>query len=134
MERLGDPIMRPFLQDVLQFVPLLRTLTLAAGQDLLTPFKVYYFSSGDCSCKHLVKNQSTLYHIHLKVIPQVGLTAMGDFFFHFVALGWYTLLASTLATPLQTVAPLLPRRIAYMARRVAEEWKFGSGLDYYDHV
>ena len=56
MEKLGEPVMKPFLQDVLQFVPLLRTLTLAGAQDLLTP---------------------------LKIVPHVGLAAMGAFFYHF---------------------------------------------------
>ena len=106
MEKLGDPIMRPFMQDVLQFVPLLRTLTLAAGQDLLTP---------------------------LKVVPQVGLAAMLDFVVHFCALGLYTLLASTVGPQLSKTAPLLPRKAGFMVKRMAEGWKFGSGLDYYDH-
>lgn len=47
MEKLGDETMRPFLQDVLQFGPLLRTLLLAAVQDPLTPFKVN-FNRRDC--------------------------------------------------------------------------------------
>ena len=98
--------MRPFLQDVLQFGPLLRTLTLAAGQDLLTPFKV---------------------------VPQVGLTAMADFFYHFTALAIYTLLANTVADPMKKVAPFLPRKFQFQVKRLAEGWKFGSGMDYYDH-
>merc|ERR1711975_120112 len=65
MEKLGDAVMKPFLQDVLQFVPLLRTLALAGAQDLLTP---------------------------LKIVPHVGLAAMGDFFKHFFNMGLYTLL------------------------------------------
>ena len=40
MKALGPDTMNPFLQDVLQFFPLLRTLLLAAKQDLLTPVKV----------------------------------------------------------------------------------------------
>jgi hypothetical protein len=107
MEKLGDPIMRPFLQDVLQFVPLLRTLTLAAGQDPLTP---------------------------LKVVPQVGLPAMLDFLIHFSALGVYTLLASTVGPSLSTVSAVLPRKVGFKVKRMAESFKFGSGLDYYDHV
>ena len=106
MEKLGDKIMRPFLQDVLQFGPLLQTLTLAAGQDLLTPFKV---------------------------VPQVGLIAMADFFYHFSALAVYTLFATTVAEPLKSIAPAFPRKLRFQAKRLAEGWKFGSGLDYYDH-
>lgn len=107
MEKLGDPVMRPFLQDVLQFVPLLRTLTKAAGQDLLTPFKV---------------------------VPQVGFFAIFDFLVHFSALGLYTLLASTVGPSLLLVAPVLPKGLSFKAKRYAEAWKFGSGLDYYDHI
>ena len=81
--------MRPFLQDVLQFGPLLQTLTLAAGQDLLTPFKV---------------------------VPQVGLTAMADFFYHFTALAIYTLLANTVADPMKKVAPFLSRKFQFQVR------------------
>ena len=98
--------MRPFLQDVLQFVPLLQTLTLAAGQDLFTPFKV---------------------------VPQVGLVAMADFFYHFSALAIYTLLAVIVAEPVKQIATFLPRKYQFRAKRLAEGWKFGSGLDYYDH-
>ena len=55
-----------------------------------------------------------------QVVPQVGLPAMLDFFRHFSALGLYTLLASTLGKPLQTAAPLLPRRVAFWVRRTVE--------------
>ena len=106
MEKLGDAVMRPFLQDVLQFVPLLRTLLLAAGQDLLTPFKV---------------------------VPQVGIFAITDFLYHFFLLGAYTVLASTVGPVLQGVSPVLPHPIRYKVKRISEGWKFGSGLDYYDH-
>ena len=40
MESLGEDVMRPFLQDVLQFGGLLRILAKAGAQDLLTPFKI----------------------------------------------------------------------------------------------
>jgi hypothetical protein len=107
MERLGDETMRPFLQDVLQFGPLLRTLLLAAQQDPLTPFKI---------------------------IPHVGPKAILDFFFHFVALGFYTALAQYCAQPLLRAADRCDdARTKYQWRRMVEAWKFGSGLDYYDH-
>lgn len=99
--------MRPFLQDVLQFGPLLRTLLLAAKQDPFTPFKI---------------------------VPHVGLTAMGDFFKHFAMLGVYTALSNYVA-PL--ITPQLPAvattGVHYRWKRLIEAWKFGSGLDYYDH-
>lgn len=108
MEKLGDSVMRPFLQDVLQFIPLIRTLTLAAGQDLLTP---------------------------LKVVPHVGLTAMGDFIFHMVALIFYTFLATFISPIAKSIAEsdLLNKRDKFHLKRLIESWKFGSGMDYYDH-
>jgi 2-polyprenyl-6-methoxyphenol hydroxylase-like FAD-dependent oxidoreductase len=108
MEKLGDVVMRPFLQDVLQFVPLLRTLFLAAVQDPLTPFKV---------------------------VPHVGLLAMADFFFHFSMLGVYTFLASFAAKPVLSLTNSLPlsANSKFNWRRKVEAWKFGSGLDYFDH-
>lgn len=66
-------------------------------------------------------------------MPQVGLVAMGDFFYHFTALGIYTLLASTIAKPLSAVSSSLPRKLGYKVMRTVEGWRFGSGLDYYDH-
>jgi hypothetical protein len=106
MEKLGDEVMKPFLQDVLMFVPLLRTLTLAAGQDLLTPFKI---------------------------VPHVGVGAMGDFFYHFIAMGWYTLLHSLFAESTLESAESKSGVEAYRMRQKVNRWKFGSGLDFYDH-
>lgn len=109
MEKLGETVMRPFLQDVLQFQGLLRTLVKAAGQDLLTP---------------------------LKIVPHVGVVAMLDFVWHFGAMALYTSLHQVLgqgmldlASGMKTSAPVSSFRL----RRMAEGWKFGSGLDYYDH-
>jgi flavin-dependent dehydrogenase len=106
MEKLGDPVMRPFLQDVLQFIPLLRTLTLAGAQDLLTP---------------------------LKIVPHVGLAAMGDFFVHFYNMAWYTLCYRWLGKGVQKRAREEPSRVkAWRMRRQVEAWKFGAGLDFDD--
>jgi lycopene cyclase CruP len=101
----GDAIMRPFLQDVLQFVPLLRTLALAAVQDPLTPFKI---------------------------VPHVGLIAMGDFLFHFTNMAIFTVLANTIAPIMHNDLRVSPE-LKFRLRRLSEQWKFGSGMDYYDH-
>ena len=108
MERLGDAVMRPFLQDVLQFDPLLRTLLLAATQDPLTPFKI---------------------------VPHVGVKAMLDFAVHFTALGWYTFLAKYAADPFKRISDMdwVDLQTRFRMRRTVEAWKFGSGLDYFDH-
>ena len=106
MESLGDETMRPFLQDVLMFKPLLRTLLLAGKQDLLTPFKI---------------------------VPHVGIAAMVDFVRHFFNMGLYTFLATYVGPAYLKVAEKMNARNRFLARRYVEEWKFGSGLDYYDH-
>lgn len=109
MEKLGDAVMKPFLQDVLQFVPLLRTLSLAGAQDLLTP---------------------------LKIVPHVGLGAMGDFFKHFFNMGLYTALYSLRSRDMLAKAARIQTTDAAEAwrlRRLVDAWKFGCGLDYEDH-
>ena len=109
MEKLGDVVMKPFLQDVLQFMPLLRTLALAGAQDILTP---------------------------LKIIPHVGLRAMGDFFKHFFNMGLYTLLYKLRSRDMLIKAAAIQATDAVEAwrlRRLVDAWKFGSGLDYEEH-
>ena len=107
MKSLGPDIMNPFLQDVLQFYPLLKTLLLAAKQDPFTPFKV---------------------------VPQVGLGAIADFVWHFAGMWLYTVLATSVGPLLSSPAVAsLPAPWRYRARRLAEAWKFGAGLDYFDH-
>ena len=107
MKKLGPEIVNPFLQDVLQFTPLLKTLVTAAGQDLLTP---------------------------VKVVPQVGLFAISDFLYHFSILGFYAFLATYISPILLQISESIssPEQKFYM-RRLVEAWKFGSGLDYDDH-
>lgn len=108
MTALGEDVMRPFLQDVLQFVPLLRTLLLAGKQDPWTPFKI---------------------------VPHVGLQELLGFVYHFSIVGLYTLLSTRLSKPLQQLSqlPWLSPRSKYRLRRLIEAWKFGSGLDYNEH-
>ena len=106
MSKLGDETLMPFLQDVLMFNPLFRTLLGAAGQDLLTPIK-------------------TAFH--------VGVLALADFTYHFVFLYLFTILHNNVSAPLLKIAQVLPPKQRYFINRLAEQWKFGSGLDYYDH-
>ena len=100
--------MRPFLQDVLMFRPLFLTLLKAQMQDSLTPFKI---------------------------LPHVGVASFLDFLYHFAMLGWYTFLARNIAPILLewTESDILNARAKFDLRRLAEGWKFGAGLDYYDH-
>lgn len=109
MVKLGDATMRPFLQDVLQFNSLLATLTKAAGQDLMTPFKI---------------------------VPHVGLFAMSDFILHFFFMGVYTVLHESVGksmVPAIVKMPFITPTQQFRLKRAAEAWKFGSGMDYYDH-
>lgn len=106
MTKLGDAVMRPFLQDVLQFGPLLRTLTVAAIQDPLTPFKI---------------------------VPHVGVEAFMDFVYHFVNLATFTALSTYLGPLVSDTAKSCPPSLQFRLKRLSEQWKFGSGLDYYDH-
>ena len=103
MEKLGDPVMKPFLQDVLQPGPLARTLLLAAGQDLLTPFKI---------------------------VPHVGVTAITDFLYHFFLMFVYSFLAKTATPVIDSCAHLFSDETQFELKCKTNAWKFGSGLDY----
>lgn len=106
METLGDAVMRPFLQDVLMFIPLIRTLTKAAFNDPLTPFKI---------------------------IPHVGIAPFTDFLYHFFFLGLYTFLHHNVSPILLDIAPNLDsKKTSFFLKRTCEKWKYGAGLDYFD--
>ncbi|XP_014502806.1 uncharacterized protein LOC106763127 [Vigna radiata var. radiata] len=103
MQRLGDPVLRPFLQDVVQFGPLSKTLGLVM---LTNP------------------------QIIPSIFKQVGVPVLVDWSRHFVGLGYYTFL-STFADPI--VRPLvhtLPSKMSFQLKRHLEAWKYGAGLDY----
>lgn len=103
MQKLGDPVLRPFLQDVVQFGPLTKTLGLVM----------------------LNKPQ-----IIPSIFKQVGIPVLLDWSGHFFMLGYYTFL-STFADPV--VRPLLsalPPEMKYGWKRRLEAWKYGAGLDY----
>ncbi|RXH90013.1 hypothetical protein DVH24_032370 [Malus domestica] len=77
MQRLGDPVLRPFLQDVVQFGPLAKTLGLVM----------------------LTKPQ-----IIPSIFKQVGIPVLLDWSGHFFMLGYYTFL-STFADPVVSTLP-----------------------------
>jgi lycopene cyclase CruP len=102
MEQLGDPVLKPFLQDVVQFPALLRTLLqVSLTQPLLG----------------------------LKVIPQVGVGALATWLLQFMTLGLYAGLyaVANLAHPWLQTLPPVPR---YYADRWIEAWQYGSGNDW----
>jgi lycopene cyclase CruP len=102
MEQLGDDVLRPFLQDVVQFSGLSKTLLLTA----LTQPRVI-----------------------VPVIPQVGLTTLLDWIVHYINLGIYSALYSLgqLITEAVKTLPPIPQ---YYCHRWLESWRYGSGGDY----
>lgn len=102
MEQLGDDVLRPFLQDVVQFSGLSKTLLLTS---LTKPGLV------------------------LPVIPQVGLTTLLDWLVHYINLGIYTglyPLGPLISDSVKTLPPI-PQ---YYCRRWIESWRYGSGNDH----
>jgi lycopene cyclase CruP len=100
MEQLGDDVLRPFLQDVVQFSGLSKTLFLTG----------------------LTKPQ-----LVLPVIPQVGLTTLLDWIIHYLNLGIYSSL-NALGQRISKVK-MQPIQ-QYYVNRWLEAWRYGSGGDY----
>jgi lycopene cyclase CruP len=102
MEKLGTPVLKPFLQDIVQFPALTQTL-------LKTGF----------SHPFLVAN----------ILPQVGLFNLFDWLLHYSNLGIYAVLFS-LSPILETLVKGLSPTQQYYWHRWLDAWKFGSGSDY----
>jgi lycopene cyclase CruP len=104
MQKLGITVLKPFLQDIVQFSALTQTL-LKTG--LANPGLV------------------------AKIIPQVGLINLLDWVVHYGNLGVYTALF-WLSPMLETLVKHLPIQQQYYWHRLVDGWKFGSGSDYAD--
>ncbi|MFM2060769.1 MAG: hypothetical protein RLZZ507_439 [Cyanobacteriota bacterium] len=102
MQKLGTPVFKPFLQDIVQFKALTQTL-------LKTGFS------------HPV--------LVAKIIPQVGLLSLIDWMVHYVNLCVFSLLFSV-SSMLEPLVNNLPRDKQYYWHRLVDSWKFGSGGDY----
>ncbi|WP_079678392.1 NAD(P)/FAD-dependent oxidoreductase [Planktothrix sp. PCC 11201] len=102
MEQLGEPILKPFLQDVVQFSALTKTLS---------------------------KTAMTHPDLIFKIIPQVGLMSLIDWTIHYWNLGLYTGLYP-LGKTLEPMFKKLPLSSQYYYYRWLEAWKYGSGQDY----
>ena len=102
MEQLGDDVLRPFLQDVVQFSGLSKTLWLTS---LTKPGLV------------------------LPVIPQVGLPTLLNWIVHYFHLGLYSGLYP-LGRFMSDAIKTLPPISQYYYRRWLEAWRYGSGGDY----
>ncbi|XP_076915976.1 uncharacterized protein LOC143575501 [Bidens hawaiensis] len=107
MQRLGDPVLRPFLQDVIQFGPLVKTLGLVM----------------------LTKPQ-----ILPSIFKQVGLPVLIDWLGHFTLLGSYTFLSIYVDPLIRPLIDTYSTEEKYKWKRKLEAWKYGAGLDYkFDH-
>lgn len=104
MQQLGTPVLKPFLQDVVQFSGLTQTL-----------LKTGLFHPG----------------LVAKIIPQVGLTNLVDWIGHYSNLGIYTALFR-LSPMLETWVNNQPSEQQYYWHRLIDAWKYGSGADYSD--
>jgi lycopene cyclase CruP len=104
MEQLGEDVLKPFLQDVVQFSGLSQTL-----------FKTSISQPG----------------LVLKIVPQVGLAALLDWMVHYFNLGIYSALYP-LGKSFNPWIKNLPPAMQYYCHRWAEAWQYGSGGDYSD--
>jgi lycopene cyclase CruP len=102
MNDLGEPVLRPFLQDVVQFGALYKTLRQVSLQ---APGMVP------------------------KILHQVGPLALMDWMGHFAALGAYSSLNQA-APILQIWSEQLPPISRNRWRRRMEAWAYGSGADF----
>jgi len=102
MNQLGEDVLKPFLQDVVQFPALTQTLGLTAVKrpDIVFP-----------------------------VIPQVGIPPLLDWLLHYVNLGVYDGLSGLSQPLIPTLKNLSPEQ-QYRLRRLVEAWQYGSGKDY----
>jgi lycopene cyclase CruP len=106
MAQLGDPTLKPFLQDVIQAGPMAQTL---ARQMLSDPFFVP------------------------QILVRVGLGPLSDWLLHYMALCMYTGLSLSVGKWLEDkVVDRLPEKSKqrFLVRRTIENWKYGAGLDY----
>lgn len=104
MQQLGTPVLKPFLQDIVQFSALTQTL---------------------------VKTGLNHPGLVAKIIPQVGLINLLDWLVHYGNLGFYSAFYG-LTPILEAGMKNLPTTQQYYWHRWVDAWQFGSGADYSD--
>ena len=102
MEKLGDRVLYPFLQDVVQFIPLTQTML---AMSIVDPVLV------------------------LKIMQQVGIPTLLDWLKHYLGLGTYSFLNQIGERVEPAIANLLPEQ-QYQLQRQIDAWHYGSGGDY----
>lgn len=102
MTQLGDPVLKPFLQDVVQFSPLTQTLL-----------------------------RTSLSHpgLVLQLLPQIGLPALVGWMGHYASLGLYSGLYPVVRSLALHLKPPSPQQ-QYALQRWLDTLKYGSGADY----
>jgi hypothetical protein len=104
MQELGDPVLKPFLQDVIQLGPLTRTLVRQMARDpLFIP----------------------------EILTTVGPGPMADWMLHYLGLAAFTALAKLSEQwELGERVDKLPPKTRFLLRRAIESWEYGAGMDY----
>lgn len=102
MQDLGEPVLKPFLQDIVLFPALSQTL-----------FKTAIGHPG----------------LVMKIVPQVGIANLVDWMVHYVNLGVYTGL-QPLGKVIEPQLKNLTSAQQYYFHRLIEAWEYGAGGDY----
>ncbi|KAL4448357.1 hypothetical protein ABPG75_005576 [Micractinium tetrahymenae] len=102
MQKLGEPVLKPFLQDVIQLGPLVRSLA-----------------------QQMVSNPGMV----PQILGRVGLPAMLDWLRHLAGLTLFTFLHWDVQKYKPLIERLPPRQRFFM-RRAMEQWEYGAGKDY----
>jgi lycopene cyclase CruP len=100
MQYLGDDVLQPFLQDVVQFPALSRTLFQTS---ISNPLAV------------------------IPVVPHVGIITLLDWLINYINLGLYTGLYP-IGKLLAPLIAQLPRTQQYYYQQLLQAWKYGSGI------
>lgn len=103
MEAAGDDVLRPFLQDVVQFGSLSQALFRTS---VAAPLTV------------------------AKVVPQIGIPPLLDWMQHYLALGGYSLLSPLGQAIARWTQTSTSNEQRYYLNRLAQAWYYGSGSDY----
>jgi lycopene cyclase CruP len=102
MEALGEPVLKPFLQDVVQFPALFQTL---------------------------IRTSIAYPGLILKILPQVGLTTVLDWLIHYINLAGYTALFP-IANVFEPSSKHLSPVAQYYYHRWLQAFQYGAGKDY----
>ncbi|KAG8364574.1 hypothetical protein BUALT_Bualt18G0011500 [Buddleja alternifolia] len=131
MQKLGDPVLRPFLQVNLYC---LSFRIVEVFGELIGNSNVHVLMQDVIQFGPLVKTLGLVMLTRPLIIPsifsQVGLPVLLDWSGHFVMLGYYTFLSSYVDPLIRPMLNIFPTKMRYEWKRKLESWKYGAGLDY----